>query len=291
MADQIRRVGLLKAVGATPGLIASVLLAEYVILALVAAAAGLGLGLLSCAVAHQSGRRPHRRPARLWLTPSTIELVTVVAARPSPLLATLVPSAPRLADHHGPSRSPMQPAPPRRTAWLIAASARLPVAAAPRPARGRATPAPRPPVRPHRRGHRQRDRRGAGSPRSAERRSGRRVFRVGRSSRRPTEPGAAADHGDARRAGRCQRDLHRHGRPPSTPGVRRRWPAHWEPPPARSAPGCRRHKCYPRPWAGSSGIPGGIGLFDAVSPSRLASLPIWWVLAAGAAGAPLVIAA
>ena len=37
MADQIRRVGLLKAVGGTPRLIAAVLLAEYVVLALVAA--------------------------------------------------------------------------------------------------------------------------------------------------------------------------------------------------------------------------------------------------------------
>ena len=41
MADQIRRVGLLKAVGGTPGLVAAVLLAEYVVVALLAAAAGL----------------------------------------------------------------------------------------------------------------------------------------------------------------------------------------------------------------------------------------------------------
>ena len=34
MADQIRRVGLLKAVGGTPGLVAAVLLAEYVVVAL-----------------------------------------------------------------------------------------------------------------------------------------------------------------------------------------------------------------------------------------------------------------
>jgi putative ABC transport system permease protein len=46
MAAQIRRVGLLKAVGATPSLVAAVLLAEYVVVALVAAAAGLALGRL-----------------------------------------------------------------------------------------------------------------------------------------------------------------------------------------------------------------------------------------------------
>ena len=44
MADQIRRVGLLKAVGATPSLVAAVLLAEYLVVALVAAGTGLILG-------------------------------------------------------------------------------------------------------------------------------------------------------------------------------------------------------------------------------------------------------
>ena len=37
MADQSRRVGLLKAIGGTPALVAVVLLAEYMVLALVAA--------------------------------------------------------------------------------------------------------------------------------------------------------------------------------------------------------------------------------------------------------------
>ncbi|GAA2106052.1 FtsX-like permease family protein [Actinomadura alba] len=46
MADQTRRVGLLKAVGATPRLVAVVLLAEHVMLALAAAAVGLGVGRL-----------------------------------------------------------------------------------------------------------------------------------------------------------------------------------------------------------------------------------------------------
>ena len=40
MADQTRRVGLLKAVGGTPSLVAAVLLAEYVLVAIVAAAVG-----------------------------------------------------------------------------------------------------------------------------------------------------------------------------------------------------------------------------------------------------------
>src|SRR6185437_6548023 len=44
MAGQIRRVGLLKAVGGTPELVAGVLLAEYLTLAVLAAAAGLAAG-------------------------------------------------------------------------------------------------------------------------------------------------------------------------------------------------------------------------------------------------------
>jgi ABC-type lipoprotein release transport system permease subunit len=47
MAGQTRRVGLLKAAGGGPGLVAVVLLAEHLLLALVAAAAGLALGWLA----------------------------------------------------------------------------------------------------------------------------------------------------------------------------------------------------------------------------------------------------
>ena len=47
MEQQTRRVGLLKAVGATPALVTAVLLAEQVALALVAAAVGLVIGRLA----------------------------------------------------------------------------------------------------------------------------------------------------------------------------------------------------------------------------------------------------
>lgn len=46
-AEQTRRAGLLKAVGATPGLIAAVLLTEYLVLALLGDALGLGLARLA----------------------------------------------------------------------------------------------------------------------------------------------------------------------------------------------------------------------------------------------------
>ena len=47
MAERTRRVGLLKAVGSTPGLVAAVLVAENLALALVAATAGLATTFVS----------------------------------------------------------------------------------------------------------------------------------------------------------------------------------------------------------------------------------------------------
>jgi putative ABC transport system permease protein len=46
MAEQTRRVGLLKSAGATPGFVAAVLLLEHVLVSVLAAAAGIGLGWL-----------------------------------------------------------------------------------------------------------------------------------------------------------------------------------------------------------------------------------------------------
>ena len=68
MAEQTRRVGQLKAAGATPALVAAVLLAEYLFLALVAAAAGLVIGWLAAplspapAPACSAGRARPRSP-------------------------------------------------------------------------------------------------------------------------------------------------------------------------------------------------------------------------------------
>src|SRR5262249_40043107 len=79
MADQIRRVGLLKAVGGTPSLVAAVLLAEYVVVALLAAAAGLALGRLSAPLLTDSSAGMLGRAAPPPLTLSTAGLVTAVA--------------------------------------------------------------------------------------------------------------------------------------------------------------------------------------------------------------------
>src|SRR6266487_1734079 len=55
MTEQTRRVGLLKAVGATPGLVAAVLLAEHMALALCATAAGLVAGRLTAPLLTSTG--------------------------------------------------------------------------------------------------------------------------------------------------------------------------------------------------------------------------------------------
>lgn len=124
MADQIRRVGLLKAVGATPGLVAAVLLAEYLLLALVAAAAGLGIGWLSAPLlAAGGGLLASSRPPRLTL--STVGIVVVVAVGVA-VAATLVPAI--RAARSSTVRALADAARlPRRYSWLITVSARLPV--------------------------------------------------------------------------------------------------------------------------------------------------------------------
>ena len=64
MTERTRRVGLLKAVGASPGLVTATLMAENLVLALAAAAVGLVAGMAGRAAADQPGRRPDRHPGR-----------------------------------------------------------------------------------------------------------------------------------------------------------------------------------------------------------------------------------
>jgi predicted lysophospholipase L1 biosynthesis ABC-type transport system permease subunit len=125
MADQIRRVGLLKAVGGTPSLVAAVLLAEYVVVALLAAAAGLALGRLSAPLLIEGSAGMLGRAAPPPLTLPTVGLVTAVALAVA-VAATFVPAvrAARTSTVRALADSARAP---RRTAWLIALSARLPV--------------------------------------------------------------------------------------------------------------------------------------------------------------------
>ena len=125
MADQTRRVGLLKAVGGTPRLVAVVLLAEYLVLALLAAAAGLAVGRLAAPLLTDPGAGLLGRAGAPSLTLATAAQVTAVALGVA-VIATLVPAvrAARTSTVHALADAAR---PPRRTPWLIAISARLPV--------------------------------------------------------------------------------------------------------------------------------------------------------------------
>ncbi|MGI5284587.1 ABC transporter permease [Nonomuraea polychroma] len=91
IADQTRRVGLLKAVGGTPSLVAAVLLAEYVLVAIVAAAAGLALGSLTAPLLTESSAGLVGSAGMPSMTLSTVGLVTAVALGVA-VVATVVPA-------------------------------------------------------------------------------------------------------------------------------------------------------------------------------------------------------
>jgi ABC-type lipoprotein release transport system permease subunit len=125
MADQTRRVGLLKAVGGTPGLVAVVLLAEYVVLALLAAGAGLGIGWLAAPLLGDPGAGLLGSAGAPSITVSTVGVVSAVALGVA-VLATSVSAvrAARTSTVHALVDSARRP---RRTRWLVALSRRLPV--------------------------------------------------------------------------------------------------------------------------------------------------------------------
>jgi ABC-type lipoprotein release transport system permease subunit len=125
MADQTRRVGLLKAVGGTPRLVALVLLAEYIVVALVGAAAGLVAGWLAAPLLTDPGAGLVGRAGPPSLTVSTVGVVTAVALGVA-VAATFVPAV-RAARTSTVDALANAARPPRRNRWLITASARLPI--------------------------------------------------------------------------------------------------------------------------------------------------------------------
>lgn len=121
--QQTRRVGLLKAVGAAPGLVAAVLLIEYLVLALLAAAAGLLIGWLIAPAAGDpsAGLIGQLAPPAL---PAIIEVafLAVTAAAITTLAPTL--RAARTSTVRALADSPHLP----RRSGLTALIFRLPVA-------------------------------------------------------------------------------------------------------------------------------------------------------------------
>lgn len=127
MADQVRRVGLLKAVGGTPALVAGVLLAEYVAVALTAAAIGLAAGRLAAPLLTSPGAGLLGTAGAPPLTLATAGAVVGVALSVA-VVATFVPAI--RAARTSTVRALLDAARrPRRRALLIALSARLPVPA------------------------------------------------------------------------------------------------------------------------------------------------------------------
>ncbi|MBB5790518.1 ABC transporter permease [Jiangella mangrovi] len=125
MADQTRRVGLLKAVGGTPGLVAAVLLAEYLLVALVAAATGLVAGRLVAPAITDRTLGLIGGAGTPSLTVGTIATVTAIALGVA-VLATFIPAI-RAARTSTVAALNESARPPRRVGWLVALSARLPV--------------------------------------------------------------------------------------------------------------------------------------------------------------------
>jgi putative ABC transport system permease protein len=125
MAEHTRRIGLLKAVGGTPGLVAVVLLAENLVLALIAAAAGLAAGWLAAPLITNPGAGLVGAPGAPSLTLS-IAVEVVAVALVVALASTLVPAI-RAARTSTVSALANAARPPRRRAALVAPSARLPV--------------------------------------------------------------------------------------------------------------------------------------------------------------------
>ena len=97
MAEQLRRVGLLKAVGATPALVVGVLLAEYLALSFVAAVMGLVIGRLLAPLLTSPGAALLGTAGAPPLTASTV-VVVVGTGRGCP--GQLLPSSSCRSDEH-----------------------------------------------------------------------------------------------------------------------------------------------------------------------------------------------
>jgi putative ABC transport system permease protein len=124
MAEQTRRVGLLKAVGGTPRIVAVVLLLEHLLIGACAAGIGLLAGWLAAPLIDEPGAGLIGAPNAPSLTGSTVGLVLALAVGIA-IVATFVPAI-RAARQSTVAALNDSARPPRRRAWVIALSARLP---------------------------------------------------------------------------------------------------------------------------------------------------------------------
>ncbi len=127
LAENTRRVGLLKAAGGTPGLIAATFLAENLVLALVAGAAGLTAGILAAPLLTSPGAALVGAPGAPSLTP--LMVVAVLGVALVVVLASTLAPAIRAARSSTVSALADSARPPRRHGTLIRLSRGLPVPA------------------------------------------------------------------------------------------------------------------------------------------------------------------
>jgi putative ABC transport system permease protein len=125
LAEHTRRVGLLKAAGGTPGLIAAAFLAENLVLAVIAGAAGLAVGWLAAPLITSPGAALIGAPGAPSLTPDMIAGVMALALAVA-LASTLVPAI-RAARTSTVRALADAARTPRRRGTLIKISRRLPV--------------------------------------------------------------------------------------------------------------------------------------------------------------------
>ena len=124
MAEQTRRVGLLKAVGGTPRLVAVVLLAEHMLVGLCAAGVGLLAGWLAAPLLDGPGAGLLGAPSAPSLSASTAGLVIALALAVA-VLATFGPAI-RAARQSTVAALEDSARAPRRRAGVIRLSAHLP---------------------------------------------------------------------------------------------------------------------------------------------------------------------
>ncbi len=127
LSEYARRVGLLKAVGGTPGFVAAMFLVENLVLALFAAAAGLAAGWLAAPLLTNPGAALIGSAGAPSLTAATAAEVVGVALVVT-LAATLVPAF-RAARTSTINAINDVARPPKRRSALITISSRLPVPA------------------------------------------------------------------------------------------------------------------------------------------------------------------
>jgi ABC-type lipoprotein release transport system permease subunit len=124
MAEQTRRVGLLKAVGATPRLVASVLLFEHALLGLCAAGLGLLVGWLTAPLIDAPGAGLLGAPSAPSLSGATVAVVLALAVGVA-IVATFAPAI-RAARQSTVVALEDSARPPRRRVALVRLSTHLP---------------------------------------------------------------------------------------------------------------------------------------------------------------------